>query len=80
MFWFMNQVLVTILGFSRSLTTKCMFLNDESCMIKLTLNNLNHIVPNYYPFMIGLDKCDENCNAVDDLSTKICVFSIKQNT
>ena len=25
--------------------------------------------------MIGLDKCDWSCNAVDDLSTKICVLS-----
>ena len=48
-------------------------------MTWLTLNDLNPIVPNYYPFMIGLGKCGGNCNAVDDLFTKICVFSIKQN-
>ena len=76
----MNQALVTIFGFSRYLTTKCMFLNDESYMTRLTLNDLNPIVPNCYPFLVGLDKCGGNCNAVDDLSTKICVFSIKQNT
>ena len=76
----MNQALVTIFGFSRYLTTKCMFLNDESYMTRLTLNDLNPIVPNCYPFLVGLDKCGGNCNAVDDLSTKICVFSLKQNT
>ena len=48
-------------------------------MTWLTLNDLNPIVPNYYPFMIGLGKCGGNCNAVDDLFRKICVFSIKQN-
>ena len=80
MFWFMNQVLVTILGFSRFLTTKCMFLRDESCINRFTLNDLNPIVPNCYPFVIGQDKCGGNCNAVHDLTTKICVFSIKQNT
>ena len=80
MFRFMNQALVTIFGFSRYLTTKCIFLNDESYMTRLTLNDLNPIVPNYYPFMIDLSRCRGNCNAVDDLSTKICVFSIKQNT
>ena len=48
-------------------------------MTRLTLNDLNPIVPNYYPFMIDLGKCGGNCNAVDDLSTKICVFLIKQN-
>ena len=76
----MNQALVTIFGFSRYLTTKCMFLNDESYMTRLTLNDLNPIVPNCYPFLVGLDKCGGNCNAVDDLSTKICVFSLKQST
>ena len=39
MFSFMNQALITILGFSRSLTTKSMFLNDESYMTRLTLND-----------------------------------------
>ena len=54
-----------------------MFLNDESSMNRLTLNYLNPIAPNYYPFMIGLDKCGGNCNAFDDLSANMCVFSIK---
>ena len=73
MFWFMNQVFVTLLSFSRSLTTKCMFLNEESCMTRSTLIDLNPVVLNYYPFMISLDECSESCYAVDDLSTKICV-------
>ena len=80
MFWFMNQVLVTLLGFSRSLAIKCMSLNDESCMARFSLNDLNPIVPNYYTSMIGLDKCGGNSSAANDWSTKICVFSIKQNT
>ena len=48
-------------------------------MTRLTLNDLNPIVPNYYPFMSDLGKCGGNCNAVDDYSTEICVFLIKQN-
>ena len=47
-----------------------MFLNDESCMTRLTLDDLNPIVPNYYPFIIGLDKCGGNCNAVDEFLQK----------
>ena len=54
-----------------------MCLNDESRMTRLTLNYLNPIVPNYYPFMTGLDKFGGNGNAFDDLSAKMCVFSIK---
>ena len=41
-------------------------------MSRPTLINLNPIEHNYYPFMVSLDKCNGSCNAVDDLSTKIC--------
>ena len=37
--------------------------------------NLNAAELNYYPFIISLDKCNGCCNAVDDLSTKICAPS-----
>ena len=50
-----------------------MFLNEESCMTRSIFIDLNLVVHNHYPFMISLDKCSESCNAVDDLSTKICV-------
>ena len=39
------------------------------------LINLNAVELNYYPFIISLDKYNGCCNAVDDLSTKICVPS-----
>ena len=61
------------LNFSESLATKCMFLNNEKCMIRLPPIDLNPVELNYYSFMIGIDKCNGNCNAVDDLSTKICL-------
>ena len=50
-----------------------MSLNNEPCMIMSTVIDLNPIGLNYYPFMISLDKCDGSFNAVDGLSTKICV-------
>ena len=42
------------------------------------LIGLNAYELNLYSFMIGLDKCNESnesCNAVNDLSSKICVAS-----
>ena len=52
-----------------------MSLSNESCMARPTVIDLNPIELNYYPFMISLDKCNEICNAIDDLSTKICIPS-----
>ena len=47
-----------------------MSLNNEPCMIRPTLIDLNAIELNYFPFMISLDKCKGSCNAVDDLLQK----------
>ena len=52
-----------------------MSLNNEPRMAKHFLINLNPAELNFYPFIISLDKCNESCNVVDDLSTKICVPS-----
>ena len=70
-----KQVFNAFLSFSGSLATKCMFLNDESCIVKPALINLNPIKCNYFPFMISLDKCIGSCSVVDDLSTNMCVSS-----
>ena len=34
--------------------------------------DLNSVKLKYYPFMINQDICNESCNVVYDLSTKIC--------
>ena len=73
MFTLIKQVFIALLSFSISLArdrTKCLFLNDEPCMVRPTLVDLNHIELKYYPLMISLDKCTGSCNV---LSPKICV-------
>ena len=72
-FSLIKQLLIVLLSFSESLAcdrTKYLFLNDESCMIRLTLIDLSPVELKYYPFMISLDKCSESCNV---LSPKLCV-------
>ena len=63
------------LSFGKSLATKCVPLNNEPCMIRSTLTDLNSVELDYYPLIISLDKCSGTCNFTDDLSTKICVPS-----
>ena len=50
--------------------TKCVSLNDELCMVRPTLIDLNYVELKYYPFMISLIKYSGSCNV---LSPKICV-------
>ena len=52
MFRFINQVLIVLLSFSRSLATKCVSLNHEPCMIRPTLIDINLVELDYYPFMV----------------------------
>ena len=54
MFSIIKQVFIVSLSFSESLSTKCVPLNDEPCMVRPTLK--------YYPFIISLDKCNRICN------------------
>ena len=75
MFRLIKQVFIVLLSFSESLATKCMSLNSEPCMVRLTLIDSNPVELKYYPFMFSLDKCSASCNSVDDLSIKICVPS-----
>ena len=60
-----------LLSFSSSLATKCVPLNDEPCIVRPTLIDLNPECK-YYPFMISLDQCNGSCNV---LSPKLCVIT-----
>ena len=77
MFRVIKQVFIALLGFSGSLAsianvsnfTRCMSLNNQPCMTRPTLIDLN---PDeciqelrYYPFMVNLDRCNVSYNIYD---------------
>ena len=51
-------MLIVLVSSSRSLTTKCVSLNNEPHINRFTLINLNPLALIYYTFMIRLDKFD----------------------
>ena len=51
------------MSFVSSLATKCMSLNDEPCMSRLTIIELNYVELKYYRFINSLHKCSRNCNS-----------------
>ena len=57
------SLFIVFLSFSESLATKCLFLNDETCMVRdrHTLIDMNPVELKYYLFM-------------NVLSQKICVL------
>ena len=59
MFSLIKQVFIVLLNFIESLArdqTKCLILNDEPCMVKPTLIDLNPVELKYYLFIISFDK------------------------
>ena len=66
----LNLFIIILLSFNSSLATKFLFLNDETCMVRPSLIDLNPVDLKYYPFMISLNTFNGNCNV---LSPKKCV-------
>ena len=63
---------IVLLNFGESLATKCMSLNNESCMIRPTLIDSK-------PIMVSLDKCREVLMLLMTYLQKY-VFWVKQKT
>ena len=64
---------IVLLRLSKSLArnrTKCLFLNDEPCMVRSTLIDMNPNELKYYPLIISLNKCTGSRNV---LSPKVCL-------
>ena len=57
MFSLGKRMVIVLQSFSSSQATKCLSLNDESCMFRPTFIDLYPIECKYYPFIISLDKC-----------------------
>ena len=69
----MFSLFIVLIRFSDFLAcdqVKCLFLNDELCMVRSTLIDMNPAELKYYPCMISLNKCTGSCNV---LSPKTCV-------
>ena len=58
----MLSLFIVLFSFSSSLSTKCLFLNDEPCMVGPTRIDFNPVELKYYPFLISLNECSGSCN------------------
>ena len=71
-----KQVFIVLLSFTESLVTKCLFLNDEPCMVRPTFIDMNPVGLKCYSFVISLNKCAAYCKVV---SQKIPVLKETKN-
>ena len=72
MFRFIKQALALVC-FGGSSALNCVSMNNQSCIARLRLIDLNSDEVHYYLFMVSLDICDASCTTVEDPSGGICV-------
>ena len=78
LFGLIKKMFIGLLGsiVNASNYTKCFSLNNQKCMIEPTLINLHPNEYNqeflYYASAIKSDRCLGKCNALNDLSNKVC--------
>ena len=67
----MFSLFIALLSFSDFLAAKCLFSNDETCIVRVTVIDMNSVELKYYSFMISLNKLTGSFNV---LSSKMFVL------
>ena len=57
-------------------TLECVSVINEKCMSRPKIIELNKDEPVFYPFSIKVNKCNGDCNNINDPMAKLCVPSI----
>ena len=74
-------ILVMVLYFDESFTDakavtgtiKCISINNQQCMVRPMLIDLDLDELHYYPFIISMSRCDGSCNTTENPFGGVCV-------
>ena len=56
-----------------ALFIKCVSMNNQPCLVRPTLIDLNPDKHHYYPFIVSMSRCDGSCNTLEDPFGRICI-------
>ena len=77
MFRFIKQIFISAAVLFSSLLSvnslECVSIKNEECKVRPEIVNINSNNPIFYPFSIKVNKCNGNCNNINDPYAKICV-------
>ena len=60
-------------------TLECMSMNNQKCMSRPKIMDLNPHEPVFFPYSIKTNKCSGSCNNINDPFAKLCVPDIFKN-
>ena len=58
----------------------CISMKNQECKVRPEIININSNNPMFYPFSIKVNKCNGNCNNINDPFAKVCVPDIVKNS
>ena len=69
-----SSLKLTILSnFTNVSSLSCISIKNQECKTRSQVVNINSNNPIFYPFNIKINKCNGNCNNINDPYAKICV-------
>ena len=80
---FIKKIFISTMMYFGSLSNvnplKCISMNNQECKVRPEIVNVNSNEPYFYPFSIKVNKCNGNCNKINDLYAKLCVPDVVKN-
>ena len=77
MFRFIKQIFISALIYFGNLSSvnslKCVSLNNQECKVRPEIVHINSNNSIFYPFSTKVNKCNGNCNNINDPYARICV-------
>ena len=83
MFGFVKRVFfagLTILSSFTSVNSlSCISINNQECIVRPQIVNVNSDKPVFFPFSIKTSKCSDSCNNINHPYANICVPDVVKN-
>ena len=76
---FVKKVFVLGLTVLSNITNalECILMKNQECKVRPRIININSNNPIFYPFSVKINRCNSNCNNINDPYARICVPDIK---
>ena len=83
MFRFIKQIFIFVLMYFGNLSSvnplECISMKNQECRIRHEIVNFNSNDLIFYRFSIKVNKCNGNCNNINDPYARICVPDVVKN-
>ena len=77
MFGFIKQIFISTLMYFSNLSSvnslECVSMKNQECKVRSEIVDINSNNSIFYPFTIKVNKCNGNCNDINDPYARICV-------